>query len=195
GEDSGYASVRSLVWMRWPTAGDSGVLRSAADHDALVADLIASGTISDPKMIYFEVRPSVHLPTVELRVTDACPDVATAVLLAGLFGAVVRRELVAYWAETPIAPSRPPLPRAAMWRAARSGLEGDLLDLPRSPVPVPAALAVNRMVAELRPHLEAEDDWEQVSELAEQVISQGSSAARQRRALARRGRLADVVDL
>ena len=24
GEDSGYASVRSLVWLRWPTAGDSG---------------------------------------------------------------------------------------------------------------------------------------------------------------------------
>jgi carboxylate-amine ligase len=195
GEDSGYASVRSLVWMRWPTAGDSGVLQSAADHDALVADLIASGTISDPKMIYFEVRPSAHLPTLELRVTDACPDVDTVVLLAGLFRALVRRELEAYWADTPMTPSRPPLHRAAMWRAARSGLEGDLLDLPRSPVPVPAAVAVNRMVAELRPHLEAEDDWEQVSELAERVISRGSSAARQRRALTRRGRLADVVDL
>src|SRR5262249_2050401 len=142
-------------WMRWPTAGDSGVLRSATEHDALVADLIASGTISDPKMIYFEVRPSAHLPTVELRVTDACPDVDTVVLLAGLFRALVRRELAAYRAETPLAPSGPPLHRGAMGRPARSGLEGDLLALPRSPVPVPAAVAVDRMVAELRPHLEA----------------------------------------
>src|SRR5690242_12739435 len=55
GEDSGYASVRSLIWMRWPTAGDSGEVSSAADHDALVADLIASGTITDPNMIYFDV--------------------------------------------------------------------------------------------------------------------------------------------
>jgi HrpA-like RNA helicase len=68
GEDSGYASVRSLVWLRWPTSGDSGTVTSAADHDALVADLIASGTITDPKMVYFDVRPSAHLPTVELRV-------------------------------------------------------------------------------------------------------------------------------
>src|SRR5918997_4025970 len=82
GEDSGYASVRSLVWMRWPTAGDSGVVTSAEDHDALVADLIASGTITDPKMVYFDVRPSAHLPTVELRVTDASPDADTVVLLA-----------------------------------------------------------------------------------------------------------------
>src|SRR5690242_10508110 len=49
GEDSGYASVRSLVWLRWPTAGDPGVLRSAAEFDDLVHDLIASGTITDPK--------------------------------------------------------------------------------------------------------------------------------------------------
>jgi glutamate---cysteine ligase / carboxylate-amine ligase len=195
GEDSGYASVRSLVWMRWPTSGYSGVIRSAGDHDALVTDLIASGTISDPKMIYFDVRPSAHVPTVELRVTDACPDVDTVVLIAGLFRALVRREHEAYQAGSPVPMVRPPLHRAAIWRAARSGLEGDLLDLPRSPVPVSAALAVDRLVADLRPHLEATGDWAQVSELATQVVSQGSAAARQRRALTRRGRLSDVVDL
>jgi carboxylate-amine ligase len=195
GEDSGYASVRSLIWLRWPTAGDSGVVGSAAEHDALVADLIASGTITDPKMVYFDVRPSAHLPTVELRVTDACPDADTVVLLAGLFRALVRREQAAYRAGVPLSPTRPPLHRAAMWRAARSGLEGDLLDLPRSPVPVPAAVAVERLVADLRPHLEALGDYAQVSELAAQAVGRGSSAAQQRRALARRGRLSDVVDM
>jgi carboxylate-amine ligase len=195
GEDTGYASVRSLIWMRWPTAGYSGAVASAADHEALVADLIASGTITDPNMIYFDVRPSAHVPTVELRVPDACPSVDTVVLLAGLFRALVRRELAAYQAGQPLPLLRPPLHRAAMWRAARSGLEGDLLDLPHSPAPVPAAVAVQRLVAELRPHLEAEGDWDQVTELAGQVLGRGSSAARQRRALVRRGRLSDVVDL
>src|SRR3954469_6945544 len=122
GEDSGYASVRSLVWMRWPTAGDPGELRSAAEHDALVADLIASGTITDPKMVYFDVRPSAHLPTVELRVTDSSPDVDTVVLIAGLFRALVLQSLQERRAERPIAAVAPPLHRAAMWRAARSGL-------------------------------------------------------------------------
>ena len=195
GEDSGYASARSLIWLRWPTAGDSGVVTSAADHDALVADLIASGTITDPKMVYFDVRPSAHLPTVELRVTDSSPDVDTVVLLAGLFRGLVLRARQAYRAGDPLIPTRPPLHRAAMWRAARSGLEGDLLDLPRSPVPVPAAVAVERLVGDLRPQLEELGDWEQVFDLSVQALSRGSSAARQRRAMARRGRLSDVVDL
>src|SRR5919112_1665065 len=195
GEDSGYASVRSLVWLRWPTAGDSGEVTSAADNDALVADLIASGTITDPKMVYFDVRPSAHLPTVELRVTDACPEADTVVLLAGLFRALVLRARQDYRAGRPLERTRPPLHRAAMWRAARSGLEGDLLDLPRSPVPVPAAVAVERLIGDLRPQLEELGDWEQVFDLSGQQLSRGSSAARQRRAMARRGRIADVVDL
>ncbi|AEV87727.1 carboxylate-amine ligase [Actinoplanes sp. SE50] len=195
GEDSGYASVRSLVWMRWPTAGDSGVLHSAAEHEQLVSDLIASETISDPKMVYFDVRPSAHVPTVELRVTDACPDVDTVVLLAGLFRALVRRAQHEHRAGVPLPPARPPLHRAAMWRAARSGLEGDLLDLPRTPAPVPATVAIEHLVGELRPHLEELGDWEQVCDLSARALSRGSAAARQRRALARRGRIADVVDL
>ncbi|RAK38193.1 carboxylate-amine ligase [Actinoplanes lutulentus] len=195
GEDSGYASVRSLVWMRWPTAGDSGPLSSAAEHEELVSDLIASGTISDPKMVYFDVRPSAHVPTVELRVTDASPDTETVVLIAGLFRGLVLRALQDHRAGEPMPSARPPLHRAAMWRAARSGLEGDLLDLPRSPVPVPAAVAVERLIGELRPQLEELGDWEQVFDLSLRTLSRGSSAARQRRALARRGRLADVVDL
>jgi glutamate---cysteine ligase / carboxylate-amine ligase len=195
GEDSGYASVRSLVWMRWPTAGDSGEVTSAADHDSLVADLIASGTITDPKMVYFDVRPSAHLPTVELRVTDSSPDADTVVLLAGLFRGLVLRARQDYRAGKPLVATRPPLHRAAMWRAARSGLEGDLLDLPRSPVPVPAAVAVERLVGDLRPQLEELGDWEQVFDLSVQALSRGSSAARQRRAMTHRGRISDVVDL
>ncbi len=91
GQDSGYASYRTLIWQRWPTAGPPGPVRSAAEYDALVADLVASGTISDPGMVYFDVRPSAHLPTVELRICDACPTVDDVVLVAGLFRALVRR--------------------------------------------------------------------------------------------------------
>jgi carboxylate-amine ligase len=195
GEDSGYASVRSLVWQRWPTSGDSGVVTSAADHDALVNDLIKSGTNADPAMVYFDVRPSAHAPTVELRVADACPEVDDSVLIAGLFRAMVRRETAAIAAGAPSLTVRPPLLRAAMWRAARSGLEGDLLDVPRSPGPLPAGVAVERLVGDLRPYLDESGDWETVNDLVGRALSRGSSATRQRRAYARRGRLADVVDL
>jgi carboxylate-amine ligase len=195
GEDSGYASIRSLLWQRWPTAGLSGTISSAAEHDALIADLVASETISDAGMVYFDVRPSSHLPTLELRITDACPDLDTVVMLAGLFRALVHREHEAVLAGTPIERRPAPLLRSALWRAARSGLEGNLLDLPRSPKPLPASVAVNQLVSELRPYLEAVGDYGTVHDLVKAALARGSSSAEQRAAFERRNRLSDVVDL
>ena len=87
----------------------------------------------------------------------------------------------------------PPLGRAALWRAARSGLEGELVDI-SGPTSRPAAEVVTDLVRSLRPQLEAAGDWPMIIELTRQVLICGTSAARQRRALRRRGRLTDVVD-
>jgi glutamate---cysteine ligase / carboxylate-amine ligase len=194
--DSGYASYRCMVWQRWPTAGPPGPMRTAADYDAMVADLVASGTISDPGMVYFDIRPSAHLPTVELRICDACPAVDDVVLIAGLFRALVQR--ARGWIEQgrPFPQTRHELLRAATWRAARSGLEGDLVDLANAagPTLVPPSLLVERLVNELRPELEASGDWKQVLELSQRALAVGSSAAGQRRMFGRRGELTDVVD-
>ncbi|WP_250286475.1 carboxylate-amine ligase, partial [Frankia sp. CiP1_Cm_nod2] len=194
GTDSGYASVRTLVWQRWPTAGVTGAFRTAAEYDQAVTDLITSGVISDPGMVYFDVRPSAHLPTVELRVCDACPDVDTVILVAGLFRALVRRATLAVGAGAPVPPRRTELLRAATWRAARSGIEGDLVDVAAA-VPVPAGDLLYRLVDEVRAELEHAGDWELVRDLAGQAVGRGSAAARQRRAFTRRGHLTDVADL
>ena len=93
GTDTGYASYRTLIWRRWPTAGALPGFESAADYDQAVADLVRSGVITDPGMIYFDVRPSAHLPTLELRIADSCPRLEDVVLLAGLFRALVIREM------------------------------------------------------------------------------------------------------
>src|SRR3954447_24123158 len=90
GQDTGYASIRTIIWQRWPSAGSPGRISSAAEYDQLIADLISSGVIADAKMAYFDVRPSAHVPTLELRVCDACPLVDDAVLIAGLFRALAR---------------------------------------------------------------------------------------------------------
>ncbi|WP_214371295.1 carboxylate--amine ligase/circularly permuted type 2 ATP-grasp protein [Pseudonocardia sp. H11422] len=193
GRDSGYASYRSMIWQRWPTAGPPGSVRSAADYDEMVAELIASGTISDPGMVYFDIRPSAHLPTVELRVCDACPEVDDVVLIAGLFRALATRACEEIAAGRPPPRHRHELLRAASWRAARSGLEGDLVDLV-GPVLVAPPLLVGKLVDHLRPQLEALGDWEQVLALSQATLARGSGAALQRRAFGRRGELADVVD-
>lgn len=198
GADTGYASYRSMVWQRWPTSGPIAEAESAEEYDAMVDELVRSGVISDPGMLYFDVRPSAHVPTVELRLCDACPRVDDIVLIAGLFRALVRRELAALAGgpPAPLEPEsvRPELVRAASWRAARSGLESELVD-PVEGVPMPAGTVVGRMLDGLRPQLEETGDWTLVRSLAEEALAAGGSAARQRRAFAQAGRLSDVVDL
>ena len=193
GLDTGYASIRTIIWQRWPSAGPTGPLADARAYDELLTDLIASGVIADAKMAYFDVRPSSHAPTLELRICDACPLVDDAVLIAGLFRAMVR------CAEREIEAGRPldarplPLHRAGIWQAARGGLAGRLLDDSDHPRPIPAADAVRQLVADLREPLEELGDWAEVSELAETALARGNSADRQRAAFVQRGDLADVM--
>ncbi len=193
GADTGYASIRTIIWQRWPTAGSFGRLTSAADYDQLIADLIGSGVIADAKMAYFDVRPSSHAPTLELRVCDACPLVDDAVLIAGLFRAMARAAELDIEAGKPFATPPAPLHRAAMWQAARSGLSRSLVDT--HALPRPANEVVRDLVGRLRPQLEEAGDWDTVSDLAEAVLARGNSADRQRAAFAEGGRLEDVMGL
>ncbi|MFF4055328.1 glutamate--cysteine ligase [Streptomyces sp. NPDC001668] len=180
GADTGYASWRTLLWQRWPTAGPVGCFRNAADYDAAVQDLVRAGVISDPGMIYYDVRPSAHLRTLELRICDACPRVETVVLVAGLFRALVTEALELHAAGATVCDGRHEWLRGASWRAARSGLEGALVD-PRTHREAPAADVVRALLARLRPALEAHGDWQTVRDLTEGALAQGSAAARIRR--------------
>jgi carboxylate-amine ligase len=196
GADSGYASSRTLVWQRWPTAGPPGPMSSAAEYDELIAALIASGTISDPGMVYFDVRPSAHVPTVELRICDACPLVDDVVLIAGLFRALVTSARAEVEAGAPPPDIRHELLRAATWRASRAGLESDLVDLYGlgGPRLASAESVVHKMLRYLRKPLEEAGDWAQVRALTELALTRGSAAARQRRSFGLRGEYTDVVD-
>ncbi|HKH56547.1 MAG TPA: carboxylate--amine ligase/circularly permuted type 2 ATP-grasp protein [Propionibacteriaceae bacterium] len=194
-QDTGYASIRSIIWQRWPTAGATGRLRSAREYDELITDLINTGVIADEKMAYFDVRPSAHVPTLELRTCDACPLVDDAIAIAGLFRAMVRAAEQNIANGRPFDPVPPPVHRAAIWQAARAGLTGMLLDNSRHPRPLPARRAVKSLLWRLRPQLHELGDWDAVKELVKNTLARGNSADRQRAAYAERGGLQDVVSL
>lgn len=193
GADTGYASWRTMLWQRWPTAGPVGCFEGATDYDASVAGLIRSGVISDAGMIYHDVRPSAHQDTLELRICDACPRVETVVLIAGLFRALVTDACARLATTGRTCDGRHEWLRAATWRAARSGLEGDLID-PVTRRPAPADQVVRHMLRRLRPALEIHGDWTLVRALAEEALTAGSAAHRLRQSAARDDLLA-AVDL
>src|SRR3712207_2317082 len=89
GEDTGYASYRSQVWLRWPSAGPNEPFTDAAAYHRLVEELLATGTVLDAGMVYFAARLSAKWPTVEVRTADVALRVEDAVTLAGLVRGLV----------------------------------------------------------------------------------------------------------
>jgi carboxylate-amine ligase len=191
GEDTGYASWRTQVWQRWPSAGPTEVFGSEASYDQL-ADALVSGGLIDRGMLYFDARLSAHLPTLEVRVADVCPSVPDAVLLAALTRALVGTA-AAEWAagEQPV-PARTELLRLAHWQASRTGLTGDLVDVARQR-PVPARTLLDRLIDHVGAELDRTGDTALVTGGLDRIFRDGTGAERQRAAFARRHDLRDVV--
>jgi carboxylate-amine ligase len=192
GVDTGYASYRTVAISRWPTVGPLPDVTCAAEYDEVVEALVHSGVISDSGMIYFDVRPSARYPTVEIRIADACPLLDDVILLAVLGRALVATAAREDAAGLPLPEPRAVLLRAATWRAARSGLLGDLVD-PCTGQPAPAREQVDALLRHLRPELEERGDWETATDLVGALLRRGSSARRQRAVLERGGSPADLV--
>jgi glutamate---cysteine ligase / carboxylate-amine ligase len=194
GADTGYASYRTEIWNRWPTAGLPELFASRASYDALVETLVATGSVREPTKLYWDVRPSTRQATLEFRVADVLMDVDETVMVAGLARALAFICHQAAARGEPVPEPRPELLRAAKWRAARSGLDGDLVDVAGVRA-LPAAELVEVFLAAIRPGLEAAGDLEEVTGLVRATVARGTGAARQRAELRRTGRLEAVVDL
>ena len=193
GWDTGYASFRTEIWRRWPLSGTPQVFGSRAEYDSLVETLIGTGSATDATKIYWDVRPSARFETLEFRVTDVCLTVDEAVMVAGLVRALARTCYEHYLSGEALPPVRPELLRAAKWRAARYGLEADLISVQEGRA-VPAGELIERLLARLREALEADGAWEEVSELVRATLARGNGAARQRAAFSSAQSFEAVVD-
>jgi carboxylate-amine ligase len=186
GTDTGHDSYRTMWWSRWPNTGPPEYLGSAERFQEVVAGLVTSGVIADASHLYWDLRPSSHLPTLEFRLADVCTEVDDVVLHAALARSLVRVLAARAERDEPCPRPRPEHLRAARWRAARHGLDGELFDVLRGEL-IPARVAVRRLLAELREDLRDHDEWAVVVELVERLFERGTSASRQRRTWLRTG--------
>jgi carboxylate-amine ligase len=189
GRDTGHASWRSQVWSRWPTAGPAQPFGDVATYASVSRQMLDWGGGLDPGMLYFDVRLSEHYRTVEIRVADVTTDVEDVVLTA-----LLARALVTTLADDRTEPTwRADQLRVAGWRAARTGLAGDLVH-PLDGRLVPARAVFEATVDLVRPALEEAGDLERVRESFERLVVRGTGATRQRRVHEERGDLAAVVE-
>lgn len=162
GRDQGYQSWRAVEQSRFPGSGLPPWFDSAADYHRQVERLVDCGILIDDRMSFWFARLSPHLPTVEFRAADTTVEAWESVLQAALSRALVRTavEDLAVGREGPRLD--PQLAAAAVWTAARYGVDGPALD------PVDGGVRTgHRRVAELldkvAPALEGDLDYVRVA--------------------------------
>ncbi|MFE9119999.1 glutamate--cysteine ligase [Streptomyces sp. NPDC007172] len=192
GNDTLYSSYRSRVWGRWPMSGPTGVFGSAERYHSQVDDMVTSGVVHDRGMIYFDARLSHRYPTVEIRVADVCLESTTTVLLACLGRALVETAARDWRAGLPPVGHGVQLLRLAAWRAARSGLEGDLLH-PLTMRPAPAPTVLRALLDHVQEALEDTGDLGWARRTTAGLLAHGNGALVQRALLAHTGSLGGVV--
>lgn len=127
GEDTGYASQRTMLFQQLATNGLPYPMTRWSEFEAYADDLIACGMISVPGEIRWDVRPSPRFGTVENRVGDSVPTLAELGCLAALTQCFAEY-LARAWEHDRTAESLPPwLVRENKWRAARYGLDADVI--------------------------------------------------------------------
>lgn len=193
GRDTGHASWRTVTWNRLPSAGPPPLMGTVKEHESAVRGLTSTGAILDRHMVYWDIRLSDHLPTLEIRVGDVAATAEEALLFATLTRGLATRALNDVRHGVPAPAVNTHTLRAAVWRAAREGLEGVIPD-PLTGESLTASAAMERVRRAALPGLAVSGDTDLVSSLLDRVLTVGSGAHRQRLAYARRERMTDVVD-
>jgi carboxylate-amine ligase len=195
GRDTGFASYRHVHWQRWPVAGAPPPVADAGEWHAAVGSVVDAGVVQDASFVYWDVRLATRYPTVEVRVADVVPTIEDAGLFVALVRGLAARVLAQHADGRTSSSAQPPQHalRAAMWRAARYGLEDRLVD-PRTGTLVAAPLVVRGLLETAMPGLEQGGDVEVAREGMRRLARDGNGAQRQRAAFERNG-WAGVLDV
>ncbi len=194
GSDTGLASYRSKVFEALPTAGLPYQLGGWDEFEKYMDILIHSHAIESIREVWWDIRPHPNFGTVELRICDGLPSLDEIGCVAALAQCLVERFDRQLDDGYQLPEPRPWLVRENKWRAARYGLDAEIV-VDNTGRVQPVVDSINDLVEDLLPiarRLECADQLESITRLVER----GASYQRQRAcAAANGGTLEPVVDL
>lgn len=127
GEDTGYASNRTMLFQQLPTAGLPFQFETWAQYRSYLRDAFTTGVVSDPSELRWDIRPSLRLGTIEVRTCDGFSRVEDVAAVAALIHCLVHH--LEWQLDHGTLP--PPLPpwhvQENKWRAARYGLDAIII--------------------------------------------------------------------
>jgi carboxylate-amine ligase len=191
GEDSGMASFRSTIFDAMPTAGVPFEMRDWSEFVGYLDALRSSRAIESIREIWTDIRPHPDFGTIELRICDAVPTLFEISALAALTQSLNVRLSRRHDEGAPLPRVSPWIIRENKWRAARYGLEAELVAGDDGDLE-PILHSVGDLVRMLRP-VAAELGCEQELASIETIAHRGPSYRRQREVFDRHKCLDDVV--
>lgn len=150
GRVTGLHSWRSKVMEGLPTAGLPPFMRNWSEYVWLINHLIQTGYIESIREIWWDVRPHHNFGTVEVRICDVPGSFKDALAVSALVHCLVKALSDEIDQGTYQHDCHPMMIRQNKWRAARYGIDAELVDS-RSYELLPTRQVVRNLVEELRP--------------------------------------------
>lgn len=177
GVDTGLLAYRLVIFQNMPRTGIPQEFVSWGEYQRYVETLVNAGLIEDASKLWWDIRPSVRYPTLEMRVCDICTRLEDAMTIAALYQCILSylyrlRRNNQKWRIYP-----PGIIEENLWRAQRYGAKGSLVDFGKGEL-VPMSDLIDELielVAQDAIELGARDELRH----ARTIIAEGTSAHRQ----------------
>lgn len=180
GRDTGLSSYRKTVFKAAPRTGLPEHFDSWGEYERHINVLTSAGIIDDASKVWWDIRPSVRYPTLELRAPDLPTRIDDTLAIAAVYVSILRmlwRERVnnRRWRSYSNF-----LIEENMWRAQRYGVHGSLVDFGKGEL-VPFPDLADELIELLLPDATALGCAAEVEHIAT-IVQRGTSADLQRTA-------------
>ena len=176
-QPTGLLSTRMPIFRSFPRVGIPPAYKNWEEYEARIDFMTSSRVIEDYTYLWYDVRPHPNFGTVEVRACDSQTRVEHTLGLAALIQALVKELGEHFDAGKKLGRFPYEMLDENKFIAARHGLEGELVDLPKA-TRVPTKQLVQRVLKRVRGHAEelgSADDLDAVQD----ILDRGNGGARQ----------------
>jgi carboxylate-amine ligase len=128
GHRTGLLGYRLAAYDELPRTGLPDPFKTTCEYQHYVKTLVEAGVIKDASYIWWAIRPSLHHPTLELRIADACTRLDDALCVAALFRCLVRHLVEHPHLNADLDTVGRAIAEENKWRAQRYGTRVSLID-------------------------------------------------------------------
>jgi carboxylate-amine ligase len=151
---TGLKGYRLAAYDELPRTGVPELFRTTEEFDAYIEALTKAGVVKDASYIWWAIRPSLKLPTLELRAPDSCTFVDDSLAIAALYRSLARRLVHNPLQNRELTAVDRALIVENKWRAQRYGVTGTFVS-PDGGGAISVGDLLEHVLEDVMPHAEA----------------------------------------